>query len=55
MKKVVLVGDANVGKTSLLVRFTDGNFVGNYLNTIGVDFKYKLMPVNDLVLKLQIW
>jgi GTPase SAR1 family protein len=36
--KVILVGDANVGKSSLLSRFVDKSFLEEYEPTIGVDF-----------------
>ena len=36
--KVILVGDTSVGKSSLLLRFIEGNFLDNMLMTIGVDF-----------------
>lgn len=37
--KLLLVGDSYVGKSSLLLRFTDGTFDGDIQSTIGVDFK----------------
>ena len=37
--KLLLVGDAAVGKSSLLLRFTDGTFDNDLQATIGVDFK----------------
>ena len=39
--KLVLVGDASVGKCSLLVRFTEGSFDMELPSTIGVDFKVR--------------
>jgi GTPase SAR1 family protein len=36
--KIVIVGDSGCGKSSLLVRFTDGNYSDVYISTIGVDF-----------------
>ena len=53
--KIVLIGDSNTGKTSMLVRFADSIFTENYLCTIGVDFKIKTLKVDQKVLKLQIW
>ena len=53
--KVVLLGDAQVGKTSLLKRFTEDTFSSEYLNTIGVDFKTKLISHKEKTIKLQIW
>ncbi|XP_020649726.1 ras-related protein Rab-18-B [Pogona vitticeps] len=53
--KLLLIGDSSVGKSSLLLRFTDNQFQP-YLNpTIGVDFKVKKMVVRDLPLQLAIW
>lgn len=36
--KIVLIGDSGVGKTVILKRYTDGVFLENTKNTIGVDF-----------------
>lgn len=37
--KLLLVGDAGVGKSSILLRFTDDTFDEHLQSTIGVDFK----------------
>lgn len=39
--KVVVVGDGNVGKTSLLRRFVRGDFVEEYRRTIGAEYMEK--------------
>ncbi|XP_027210004.2 ras-related protein Rab-8B isoform X1 [Penaeus vannamei] len=54
--KVLLLGDANVGKTALLVKFaseapTDHAFI----STIGVDFKIRILQVCGRKVKLQMW
>lgn len=41
--KVLLIGDPNVGKSSILIQFTDGYFNGTQKSTLGVDFKVKFM------------
>jgi GTPase SAR1 family protein len=33
--KIILVGDTSVGKTSLLVRFSDDSFMNSHIATIG--------------------
>ncbi|CAL8462221.1 g1752 [Coccomyxa elongata] len=53
--KVLLVGDSNVGKSSLLLRFTADTFEDSVAPTIGVDFRLKFLTVNGKRLKLTIW
>ncbi|XP_010990904.1 ras-related protein Rab-26 isoform X1 [Camelus dromedarius] len=54
--KVMLVGDSGVGKTCLLVRFKDGAFLaGNFISTVGIDFRNKVLNVDGTKVKLQIW
>merc|ERR1712154_475801 len=51
----VLIGDASVGKTSLLLRFADDSFEDNYISTVGVDFRFRTVTVDNELVKLQIW
>ncbi|MFX1476120.1 MAG: Rab family GTPase [Promethearchaeota archaeon] len=53
--KVVVVGDGEVGKTSLIVRFTKGIFSLSYLMTIGVNFFVKDVNTEDKTVRLVIW
>ncbi|XP_068274967.1 ras-related protein Rab-18-B-like isoform X3 [Nyctibius grandis] len=53
--KLLLVGDSAVGKSSLLLRFTDGAFEPCLKPTIGVDFKVKKMVVDGHAVQLAIW
>ena len=39
--KLIVIGDTNVGKSCLVVRYTEAIFLQNTRNTIGVDFKLK--------------
>ena len=53
--RICLLGDANVGKTSLLSRFCDNSFKENYNNTIGVDFRLVTLKCNGFISKIHIW
>jgi len=53
--KILLIGDSNTGKSSLLVRFCDDSFSDTFISTIGVDFKVKTIAVDNKLIKLQIW
>jgi len=53
--KIVTVGGAAVGKTSIIVRYTTGKFREYYSPTLGADFAIKSMELDDNRVKLQIW
>ncbi|EUB63190.1 Ras-related protein Rab-37 [Echinococcus granulosus] len=54
--KLLLLGDAFVGKTSLLIRFKDKTFLkGSYISTVGIDYKTKLISCEGKLVKLQLW
>jgi Ras-related protein Rab-1A len=53
--KLLLVGNSAVGKSCLLVRFSENIFNESFLPTIGVDFKIRTFELNGKTIKLQIW
>ena len=53
--KVLLLGDSDVGKSSLILRYTEETFNSKLVNSIGVDFKMKKKEVDGKVIKVQIW
>ena len=54
-KKVLLVGNFGVGKTSLIRRFVNNEFSEDYISTIGVRVSTKEVKINNQLLKLLIW
>jgi small GTP-binding protein len=55
LMRILIVGDSDVGKTSLLVRFNDHKFIENNKTTIGVDYKARSLAIGGEQVKLQIW
>jgi Ras-related protein Rab-6A len=55
MYKLVLLGDAAVGKTSIITRFAFDEFKTNYRVTIGVDFVARTLHLNNRAVRLQLW
>jgi small GTP-binding protein len=53
--KVAIIGDGNVGKTTLLRRFATGMFQESRIMTIGVDFQTVPVKSGDLSFKLTVW
>ena len=53
--KIVVVGDAAVGKTSLIVRYVKGIFNPSYIITLGVNFFIQDISIGEKTLRLQIW
>ncbi|KAE8720128.1 GTP-binding protein YPTC4 [Hibiscus syriacus] len=53
--KYIIIGDTGVGKSCLLLQFTDQRFQPVYDLTIGVEFGARLVSIDDRPIKLQIW
>ena len=53
--KILIIGESGVGKSSILLRFTDDAFDPEISATIGVDFKVKVITVDGNKVKLAIW
>jgi small GTP-binding protein len=53
--KIVLLGDASVGKSTMISRYIDGDYDEYYTSTIGIDFKRKTIFRGDKKIYLQIW
>jgi GTPase SAR1 family protein len=53
--KYILIGDASVGKSTILNHFINGNFKGDSNPTMGVEFATRKLNVGDKVIKIQIW
>ncbi|WP_147266199.1 Rab family GTPase [Polaribacter sp. WD7] len=54
-KKVLLVGNFGVGKTSLIRRFVLNEFSEDYISTIGVRVSKKVVSYQNETIKLMIW
>nr|CAG4711351.1 unnamed protein product [Naegleria fowleri] len=53
--KLLVIGDSSVGKSCMLLRYSDDRFLENHMATIGVDFKLKKETVGNYKAKIQIW
>ena len=53
--KIIVLGSANVGKTSIIERYCEGTFTGIRQQTIGADFNMKKLKIGDTDCILQIW
>ena len=54
--KIILLGDSNVGKTSIFNRFLENTFNETYECTVQAEYKYKaIFPDLNTEVKLHIW
>ena len=53
--KVLLLGNSDVGKSSIILRYVDQTWSDTFVPTIGVDFKVKTLEVDNKKIKMQIW
>jgi len=49
---IMIIGNAAVGKTSFILRFTENKFEETYLATIGIDYKIKNINIKDKEYKI---
>lgn len=55
LQKIIIIGDSGVGKSNILLRYSEGKFVDNYMMTIGINYVYKIIAIDGVRIKLQIW
>ena len=53
--KIILLGDAGVGKTSIILRYYKNEFLSNNISTIGASYIQKEIKKDDIIYKLNIW
>jgi GTPase SAR1 family protein len=52
--KILLLGDSNTGKSSIILRYTENSFDSSIVSSIGVDFKMKKIKFENKIIKIQI-
>ena len=53
--KILTLGDTSVGKSSIVLRFSDNKFDDKIFSTIGIDFKTKYIKLDKFSVKVLIW
>ena len=53
--KYIIIGDAAVGKSNLLLRYVHGQFKQEYQLAIGLKFGVKNIQIKDKIFRIQIW
>ena len=53
--KVGMVGDAQIGKTTLMVKYVEGQFEEDYIETLGVNFMEKSITLKSTEVTFSIW
>lgn len=53
--KVGMVGDSEIGKTSLMVKYVEGTFNEDYIQTLGVNFMEKSISIRSTEITFSIW
>ena len=53
--KILFLGESQVGKTSIILRYTENKFESNSLSTLGMDLVYKYVKMDNLKIRLDLW
>lgn len=55
LQKIIIIGDSGVGKSNMLLRYSEGKFDENSMITIGLNYAFKTMVIDGVKIRLQIW
>ena len=53
--KLLTLGETGVGKTSIILRYTENSFLNSQIYTIGIDCKIKKIKIDNKVINVLIW
>lgn len=53
--KIGLIGDSGIGKTLLMVKYVEGTFDEDYIQTLGVNFMEKQILIRNTLITFSIW
>ncbi|KAI3640555.1 hypothetical protein MIR68_001433 [Amoeboaphelidium protococcarum] len=53
--KIGMLGDSQIGKTSLMVKYVEGTFDEDYIQTLGVNFMEKSITLKNNEITFSIW
>ena len=53
--KIITVGDSGVGKTNLISRYSSNNFCEQSKATVGIEFRFKKIIIDNKKIKAQLW
>jgi len=53
--KYIIIGDAGVGKSNLVLQYVEKTFKSEYQITIGVEFAIKSVTIKDKIYRIQLW
>ena len=54
ISKIIILGNAQVGKSSIMLRFNEDIFCPTQM-TVGLDYKFKTIDIDGKKVKLQLW
>ena len=53
--KVIIVGNPSVGKSNLILQYTENRFNSEHSPTVGLDFSSKKVQLNNITFTCQLW
>lgn len=53
--KIISMGDGNVGKSCVIKRYCEEQFVSKYISTIGIDYGVKPVVIDGMTVRVNFW